>query len=350
MLSNWVKFYPLENMSQPGTVGHHLIRYSDGVALNKGDVVIVGSNENYPSIIHALAGYNWTFEGQRIIDLGIVRKKEPAFLYPFFEELISAGVVIIFISSETPAKLWFDLFDKNDSFFSPVLIDEKLDISPASPYGFLHHHLYKCFHLNFIATQVHLNNASQGEHQYLVENLRLGKLRSNKELIEPAMRDGSFVTFNLNAIKKSDAPTKSGVNPSGLNAEEADQICRYAGLSESLTLLNLSGYKEDQAAGGPTDELMAQMLWYFLDGYTQRKQDYPLSENDLTEYVVDLTEPSTSLFFLKSKKSGRWWLKIPVDISGMTVDRLLPCTYHDYQMACEHELSERIIQALERYV
>lgn len=351
MLSNWVSALSLNLGEEKRTLAKHILSYQDELPLYPGDVVLVGSDVLYHQVLEHLAGFAWTFEAQRIIALGIVRRTEPTFLMPLFEELKSAQVTTIFIGANPQLKMWFDLYERQDAFFSPAIVDEKLSNDPEGPLAFLHQHLYKCFHINFLATQMHLNLPTVPEDSpYLIENLRLGKLRSNKELVEPALRDSNFMVFNLNAVKKSDAQAKSGVNPSGLNAEEADQICRYAGLSESLTLLNISGYEPSHADTVPTVELMAQMIWYFLDGYVQRKQDYPLTENELTQYVVDLTEPNTSLFFLKSKKSGRWWLKIPVEVNQISVDRLLPCTYHDYQLACEHELSERILQALERYV
>lgn len=350
MLSIWVNNETLEKSYTRGTVGQKLIWYTDNVGINPTDIVLIGGDEFYYTFIDSLAQFAWGFENQRIVALGVVRKTDSTFLRPFFDELKAAGATIVFVGAQNLSKLWFDSYDQGETFFSPVIVDEKVDTSPAGAYGFVNNHLYKCFQLNFIGTQVHLNHTPVSNDHYHIENLRLGKLRSNKELIEPAMRDSHFLVFNINALKKSDAPAKSGVNPSGLNAEEADQICRYAGLSEALTLLNICGYTEKEHKTGQTSELIAQMIWYFLDGYSQRKQDYPLSENDLTGYVVDLTEPSTSLHFVKSKKSGRWWLKIPVDLNGITVDRMLPCTYHDYQMACEHELSERIIQALERNV
>lgn len=350
MLSIWVNSETLPIRQSAGIFGQNIVWYNDDVSLNPMDVVLIGGDEFYYNIIESVAQYAWTFDNQRIIALGVVRKNDPAFLRPFFDELRAAGVTIVFVGAQNLSKLWFDIYEQGESFFSPVIVDEKIDTSANGPYGFINNHLYKCFQLNFIGTQVHLNHTPASNDHYLLENLRLGKLRSNKELVEPAMRDSHFMVFNINALKKSDAPAKSGVNPSGLNAEEADQICRYAGLSEALTLFNIYGYSELEHETRQTSELVAQMMWYFLDGYSQRKQDYPLSENDLSGYVVDLSEPSTSLHFVKSKKSGRWWLKIPVDLNGITVDRMLPCTYHDYQMACEHELSERIIQALERNV
>ncbi len=47
--------------------------------------------------------------------------------------------------------------------------------------------------------------------------------------------------------------------------------------------------------------------------------------------------------FWKSKKSDRWWMEVPVSRSKRNQKKfhIIPCSYHDYQLACSEEVPER---------
>ena len=56
--------------------------------------------------------------------------------------------------------------------------------------------------------------------------------------------------------------------------------------------------------------LIAQMIWYFIEGVNCRvKDDEFTNENNYIKYNV-LIE-GEELIFYKSKKTGRWWIDIP---------------------------------------
>jgi formiminoglutamase len=87
-----------------------------------------------------------------------------------------------------------------------------------------------------------------------------------------------------------------------------------------------------------------------LDGYFNRKNDFPASTDGLVEYIVDFREYDWTLTFWKSNKSGRWWLQVPVETNENHVrHRLIPCSLSDYQMACREELPERLFNAFKRF-
>lgn len=84
------------------------------------------------------------------------------------------------------------------------------------------------------------------------------------------------------------------------------------------------------------------MMWYFVEGFHQRKKDYPVgSKSSYTKYTVSLDDFKDQIIFYKSDKSGRWWMEVPYPkVEGMKYQRhlLIPCTYEVYQKALQNEM------------
>ncbi len=88
----------------------------------------------------------------------------------------------------------------------------------------------------------------------------------------------------------------------------------------------------------PPDD--SQMVWYFVDGYLVRKTEAKLTERE--EFVVfNVTFTDKDTTFLKSKRTNRWWMKLP-DQS------FVPCSYNDYLIASQDQIPERWLRAQER--
>jgi hypothetical protein len=100
-----------------------------------------------------------------------------------------------------------------------------------------------------------------------------------------------------------------------------------------------------------TSHLAAQMLWYFLDGYYQRKKDQPLvNKNAFVKYHVNIKKDMQEIVFYKSKMSERWWMEVPYPNSKVKYHRhhLVPCSYRDYEVAMKDEMPDRWWQALQK--
>ena len=62
-----------------------------------------------------------------------------------------------------------------------------------------------------------------------------------------------------------------------------------------------------------TAHLIAQMIWYFMEGYNLRIDEYPFeSKKNYKKYIV-LVEDETINFY-KSDKSERWWMEVDFTI------------------------------------
>ena len=83
------------------------------------------------------------------------------------------------------------------------------------------------------------------------------------------------------------------------------------------------------------------MIWYFIDGYYQRKKDIPLQpKSQYLIYRTSLKEDGHELLFVKSKKTDRWWMQVAYPSTSSKNERyhLVPCSYDDYQLAVNGEM------------
>ncbi|MBC8172858.1 MAG: formimidoylglutamase [Chitinophagales bacterium] len=172
---------------------------------------------------------------------------------------------------------------------------------------------------------------------------RLGKIKESFRYAEPEIRDADIVSFDIAAIKACDAPGHAHATPNGLTSEEACQIMRYAGMSDKVSSVGIYEYNPMFDNQEITAQLIAQMIWYFMDGYHSRKQDYPITdERNFTKYIVNLQGNSYDLTFWKSNKSGRWWVEVPFTVrKKFERHQLVPCSYEDYVDATNNILPDK---------
>ena len=168
---------------------------------------------------------------------------------------------------------------------------------------------------------------------------RAGTAKEQLEEMEPVIRNSDMVSFDIAAIKYSDAPA-GNCSPNGFTGEEACSLSRYAGLSPQLTSLGIYGYNPKHDVKNQTALQIAQMLWYFIDGKSRSYHETELSERqNFNEYHTAFAEVDT--IFIQSKKTGRWWMQLPNK-------KLIACSYNDYLFASKNEIPERWLRAQER--
>lgn len=176
----------------------------------------------------------------------------------------------------------------------------------------------------------------------------LGEVKANLSEIEPIIRMADMLSFDISAIKKQDAMGNIGASPFGLTGEEACQICWYAGMNEKLTSLGLYEYNADLDKEGHTASTIAIMLWYFIEGYCYRQEEYSFNSNFHIKYLVQMPDELPDLVFYKSKVTEKWWMEVgTVSASDSMLDRphIIPCSYTDYEAATSGEPPERWIKA-----
>jgi hypothetical protein len=154
-----------------------------------------------------------------------------------------------------------------------------------------------------------------------------------------------MLTFDIKAIKHADAPANPYASPNGFYAEEACQMMRYAGMNDKLSSLGIYEINPEFDEHGKTSHLAAQMIWCFMDGYYQRKNDFPSKNNvNYLQFHVVMQDEKQEINFYKSKKSDRWWMEIPYPPhkdSRFERHTLMPCSYKDYELALSGEIPDR---------
>jgi formiminoglutamase len=177
------------------------------------------------------------------------------------------------------------------------------------------------------------------------DTYRLGQVRNNIEDVEPVVRNADILSFDISAVRFADAPGNNYSTPNGFYGEEACQITRYAGMSDKLTSIGFFEINPESDIRGTTSHLVAQMIWYFMEGYYNRKKDYPVGEKtDYLKYRVVIKDNKHELIFYKSNKSDRWWMDVPYPENKkirFKRHHLVPCSYKDYQTACNDEMPDR---------
>ncbi|TZF86223.1 formimidoylglutamase (plasmid) [Pedobacter sp. BS3] len=172
---------------------------------------------------------------------------------------------------------------------------------------------------------------------------RLGDFTGNMSVAEPIIRNANMISFDISAIRSADACANGNATPNGFYGEEACQLCRYAGMNDKLTSIGFYEFNPAYDQNGQTAVLLSQMLWYFVDGFYNRKKDFPLQpKSQYLIYRASLKDNTHELIFVKSKKTDRWWMQVPYPsgLSGNERYHLVPCRYEDYQVAVAGEMPD----------
>ncbi len=255
----------------------------------------------------------------------------------------------------------FMAYEGLEKLISVLNVDAFLDMEESENpenthiHDMLVHEPNYLFHYSHLAYQSYLiekTSINVLERLYF-ETYRVGHLRGLTEDIEPIIREADMLSFDISAIRSSDAPGSNKAQPFGLTGEEACQICWYAGQNEKLSSAGFYEYdpsKDDDTF--KTASVIATMIWYFLEGVNLRKGESSSKTNNYTKYVVEMhSGQPASIIFYKSAVSERWWMEIPLkEKSAETFGRnsLAPCSYTDYETATKGEVPNRYISMLAR--
>ena len=262
--------------------------------------------------------------------------------------------VLVIGGSQLLTQAGFKAFKEFENNINLVNIDSRIDLAVSEENieegHFLNNiitneasHVYNIVCLGY---QLHFVDQKQIKrlNELYFEHMRLGQIKTNFEQVEPLIRDGDLISFDISAIRMGEAPAQNNGSPNGFFADEACRLARYAGISDRVQLFGLYEIDVCYDQNKQTSKLAAQILWYYLDGYLNRKHDFPqASLSDCTKYNVQIDEIDFPIVFYKSEKSDRWWLEVKSVHNQGEQDNsvVVSCTYEDYQMACKNDIPDR---------
>jgi len=305
---------------------------------------------------------NWH---QKIIDLGdIPQGNSVEDTYFALKEVVSHLVKnncipVIIGGSHDLTYANYRAYDTLEQTVNLVSIDRKFDIGSFGAELNSQSFLYKIimdkpnnlFNYSNLCYQTYFNSQQEID---LVQTLhfdsyRLGDVAAQIELAEPVLRDADIVSIDIGSVRKSDAPANKNVSPNGLYGEKLCAIARYAGISDKVSSFGIYEYNSKLDQLNQTAQLIAQTIWYFIEGVNYRVNEYPFtSKNDYTKYIV-LVE-NNEINFFKSTKSGRWWMEVKIPRTKSERKILIPCTYQDYLNACNQILPERWLNTYRKLI
>ncbi|WP_016989277.1 formimidoylglutamase [Flavobacterium sp. ACAM 123] len=290
-----------------------------------------------------------------IADLGTIMKgnsiEDSYFaLRKVVSSLIKKKIIPIVIGgSQDLTFALYRAFDELEQMVNLVAIDSKFDFGKENDEVFASSYLTKIiieepnnlFNYCNIGYQTYYNSQEEID---LIEKLffdgyRLGEISNNIALAEPVFRDADLVSLDLNSVKSADSGNFTSFSPNGFNGKEICSLSRYAGISDKVSIFGIFNHNNSSQES----VLIAQIIWYFIEGFHYRSNEYPFgSRENYIKYIVPLEEET--LVFHKSDKTERWWIEIPFISNGnnkLKRNTLLPCSYDEYLGACNQELPER---------
>ncbi len=345
--------------------------------IEKAKIVLIGVEEDRTAIVNhgtanapdAIRKYLYSFfpyiSQYNIADIGNIKqgntiKDTYVALKTIGEELLKQDKIILIIGgSNDIAYAQFLMYEKLERIINICNVDAYVDfnktieekINNKNYIGkiILHdpNYLFNYAHLAYQSYFVGGANVQFMDDLYF-EYYRLGTIRGNIEEAEPVIRNSDVLFFDLCSVKRNDGGMVEHFSPNGLSAEEACQIMWYAGMNDKLSSIGIYETNPTLDKSGVSAHLSAQMIWSFIEGVFNRKDDHPIKNHpDYETYTVQMHSGKYTIHFIRSHKTGRWWMEVPYPphlTQNYERHTMIPCSQKDYELAMNDELPDRWCQ------
>ncbi len=370
---------------QPFQLGFHIDKYTEGKFPNLEEAAIVmfsvseyrgtsieSKNTDYNVFreeLYSLSKHNFNIN---LCDLGHLKlghKKEDT--YQIFQDVISECFnrnllpIVIGGGQELTYSMYL-AYNNQNKYVSLLSIDNNFDLGAGDSTvnsdkfmrDILSHTPNKLFNYSNIGYQKHFVSYESVKmfNEMHFDVIRLGDSRSNIRELEPTIRAADFVSFDISSIRFSDSPGSIKPTVNGFFGNEACALLRYCGINDKLSSLGIFNFAPQNDIHNQTSKLLSQMIWYFLDGFYNRVDDFKNFDKNYKKISVFIRDDQhdtndTETVFYKSLKSGKWWMKVPIinnDFNFSQDHCFIPCSEQDYNIAIKGDLPNRWIIAFER--
>lgn len=297
----------------------------------------------------------------KIIDLGNVKTgfeiEDTYFaLNKIFMTLMKHRIVPIIIGGSQDLTLpIYQVYENTGKLVNITSIDSKFDIGndndELNSNSYLSHiilhqpnFLFNFTNIGYQSYYVDKENVELMK-QLLFDFHRIGKIKNNIEVTEPLLRNADIITIDTSAFRAADAPGINYNSPNGFTSEDGCRMTRYAGLNPKLSSIGFFEYNPTYDINNLTANTLSQMIWYFIEGFSYRINDFPSGNNikDFKRYIVKLDNVDEDIIFLCHKVSDKWW----IDLSFKSKNRekyerhhYIPCSREDYELTMQNEIPD----------
>ena len=309
--------------------------------------------------LYKLMAGNWN---STLVDLGDIEEGESVEDTYFVVKEVIAGLLeeniipIIIGATQDITYPAYRAFDGMVEMINLVAVDSRFDFGMDDELISSHSYMSKIitdkpnnlFNFSNVGYQSYFNAQEEID---LMERLffdahRLGDIAADITMVEPILRNAHMISLDARAVRASEVGMLNNFSPNGFTGREICAIARYAGISDNVRVFGM--YEMENTV--QSSQLMAQIIWYFIEGFNYRISESPyIKGDDFTKYIVP-TE-TEQLIFYKSLLSERWWVEVPSIFSSYTKSNtaaLLPCTEKDYLDACSQSIPDRWFKAYKK--
>lgn len=309
--------------------------------------------------LYRLMEGNWN---DTIIDLGDIDEGETVkdtyfVVRQILAELLEEKIIPIVIGpTQDITYPMYRSFDGIADMVNLVSIDSRFDFGAEEELISSHSYMSRIitekpnnlFNFSNIGYQSYFNAQEEVDlmDRLFFDAYRLGEIAVDPSLAEPVLRNAHLVSLDARAIRASEMGQPDSFSPNGFTGREICAITRYAGMGDNISIFGIFEIENNMQSF----QLVAQMIWYFMEGHNFRVQEKPSqSDPDFIRYIVPCE--SEQLHFFKSALTSRWWVEVPNLLGAHTKSQapaLLPCTEQDYLEACDQNIPERWFKAYKK--
>ena len=361
-----------KNKLSPLAIGKVITIYGDDQSNLKGfDIALIGLSESRKSSevnkkyidinsfrkeFYSLFCGDWNVN---IIDMGDVINGEDISdtyfaLKTINESLLEKNIISFFIGGTQDLTFpLYQAFAKKGDYVNLTSIDNKFDFGQikkdfdSSSYmsKILMEKDNKLSHYCNLGFQTFLNSQEEIDllEKLQFESHRLGKINKKIDLIEPSLRYTNLLSIDFRSVKASELNFIHNY-PNGFESSEICSIARYAGMSDRISCVGVFEVFQNSISSA----LLAQAVWYFIEGFSLRIIEDPKSENFKGKsYHMDLE--NHQIKFYQSDISQKWWFELIEENNNKLMDvSLYPCGHEDYLEACNDDISDKLLLSLKR--
>jgi arginase family enzyme len=361
-----------KNKLSPLAIGKAITIYGDDQSNLKGfDIALIGLSESRKSSevnkkyidinsfrkeFYSLFCGDWNVN---IIDMGDVINGEDISdtyfaLKTINESLLEKNIISFFIGGTQDLTFpLYQAFAKKGDYVNLTSIDNKFDFGQikkdfdSSSYmsKIIMEKDNKLSHYCNLGFQTFLNSQEEIDllEKLQFESHRLGKINKKIDLIEPSLRYTDLLSIDFRSVKASELNFIHNY-PNGFESSEICSIARYAGMSDRISCVGVFEVFQNSISSA----LLAQAVWYFIEGFSLRIIEDPKSENFKGKsYHMDLE--NHQIKFYQSDISQKWWFELIEENNNKLMDvSLYPCGHEDYLEACNDDISDKLLLSLKR--